>query len=34
MHFALRGYLFITLIALLGIAGSWSEDPTFDGAWM
>ena len=34
MHFALRGYLFITLIALLGIAGSWSEEPAFDGAWM
>lgn len=34
MHFALRGYLFITLIALLGIAGSWSDDPAFDGAWM
>jgi uncharacterized protein (DUF58 family) len=34
MHLALRGYLFITLIALLGIAGAWSEDPTFDGAWL
>ncbi len=34
MHFALRGYLFITLIALLAIGGSWSEDPAFDGAWM
>jgi uncharacterized protein (DUF58 family) len=34
MHFALRGYLFMALIALLGIAGAWSDDPTFDGAWM
>ncbi len=34
MHFALRGYLFIALIALLGVAGTWSEDPSFDGAWM
>jgi uncharacterized protein (DUF58 family) len=34
MHLALRGYLFIALIALLGIAGAWSEDPAFDGAWM
>jgi uncharacterized protein (DUF58 family) len=34
MHFALRGYLFIALTALLAIAGTWSEDPTFDGAWM
>ena len=34
MHFALRGYLFLALIALLGIAGSWTDDPSFDGAWM
>lgn len=34
MHLALRGYLFIALTALLAIAGTWSEDPTFDGAWI
>lgn len=34
MHFALRGYLFITLIALLGIAGTWSDEPVFAGAWL
>lgn len=34
MHFALRGYLFLALIALLGIAGTWSEDPAFAGAWL
>jgi uncharacterized protein (DUF58 family) len=34
MHFALRGYLFIVLTALLGIAGSWTDEPAFDGAWM
>ena len=34
MHLALRGYLLIALIALLGIAGTWSEDPAFAGAWM
>jgi uncharacterized protein (DUF58 family) len=34
MHFALRGYLFIALMALLAIAGAWTEDPAFDGAWM
>lgn len=34
MHFALRGYLLIVLIALLAIAGSWSEEPAFAGAWM
>jgi uncharacterized protein (DUF58 family) len=34
MHLALRGYLFMALIALLGIAGAWSDDPAFDGAWM
>ncbi|HUQ10452.1 MAG TPA: DUF58 domain-containing protein [Steroidobacteraceae bacterium] len=34
MHFALRGYLFMALIALLGIAGAWSDDAAFDGAWM
>ena len=26
MHFALRGYLFIALTALLGVAGTWSDD--------
>jgi len=34
MHLALRGYLFLVLIALLGIAGTWSEEPAFEGAWM
>lgn len=34
MHFALRGYLFIVLTALLGIAGAWSDEPAFDGAWL
>jgi len=34
MHFARRGYLFIMLTALLGIAGTWSDEPTFTGAWL
>ena len=34
MHFARRGYLFIVLTALLGVAGTWSDDPTFAGAWL
>jgi uncharacterized protein (DUF58 family) len=34
MHFALRGYLFIALTALLGIAGTWSDVPAFAGAWL
>ena len=34
MHFALRGYLFIGLIALLGVAGTWSQVPAFEGAWL
>ncbi len=34
MHLALRGYLLIVLIALLGIAGTWSDDPAFESAWM
>jgi uncharacterized protein (DUF58 family) len=34
MHLALRGYLFIVLTALLAIAGTWSQEPAFDGAWM
>jgi uncharacterized protein (DUF58 family) len=34
MHFALRGYLFIVLTALLAVAGTWSDDPSFAGAWM
>jgi uncharacterized protein (DUF58 family) len=34
MHLALRGYLLIALIALLGIAGTWSEEPAFAGAWL
>ncbi len=34
MHFARRGYLFIALIALLGVAGTWSDDPAYAGAWL
>jgi uncharacterized protein (DUF58 family) len=34
MHFALRGYLFVALTALLGVAGMWSEVPGFAGAWL
>ena len=34
MHFALRGYLFIALTALLGVAGTWSDVPGFAGAWL
>jgi uncharacterized protein (DUF58 family) len=34
MHFALRGYLFIVLTALLGVAGTWSAVPGFEGAWL
>lgn len=34
MHLALRGYLFIVLTALLGVAGTWSDDPAFSGAWL
>ncbi|HET9861907.1 MAG TPA: DUF58 domain-containing protein [Steroidobacteraceae bacterium] len=34
MHLALRGYLFVMLTALLGIAGTWSDEPAFASAWM
>jgi uncharacterized protein (DUF58 family) len=34
MHFALRGYLFVALTALLGVAGTWSAVPAFSGAWL
>ena len=34
MHFALRGYLFVVLTALLGVAGMWADDPAFSGAWL
>jgi len=34
MHFALRGYLFVALTALLGVAGTWSDVPAFSGAWL
>jgi uncharacterized protein (DUF58 family) len=34
VHFALRGYLFLGLTALLGVAGTWSQEPAFIGAWM
>src|SRR3954469_16467421 len=33
VHLARRGYLLIVLIALLGIAGTWSDDPAFASAW-
>ena len=34
MHFAIRGYLFIVLTALLGVAGTWSDEPAFATAWL
>ncbi len=34
MHFAVRGYLFIVLTALLGVAGTWSDEPAFATAWL
>jgi uncharacterized protein (DUF58 family) len=34
MHFAARGYLLIALIALLGVAGTWSDEPAFATAWL
>jgi uncharacterized protein (DUF58 family) len=34
VHLARRGYLLILLMALLGIAGTWSDDPAFEGAWL
>ena len=34
MHLARRGYLLIVLMALLGIAGTWADDPAFEGAWL
>jgi uncharacterized protein (DUF58 family) len=34
VHLALRGYLFVMLTALLGIAGTWSDEPAFATAWM
>ncbi len=34
MHFARRGYLLIALIALLGVAGTWSDEPAFATAWL
>jgi uncharacterized protein (DUF58 family) len=34
MHFAVRGYLFVALIALLGVAGTWSDEPAFADAWL
>jgi uncharacterized protein (DUF58 family) len=33
MHFASRGYLLLVLIALLGVAGAWSDEPAFASAW-
>jgi len=34
MHFSVRGYLFVVLAALLGVAGTWSDDAAFEGAWL
>jgi uncharacterized protein (DUF58 family) len=34
MHFAIRGYLFVVLTALLGVVGTWSDEPAFASAWM
>jgi len=34
MHFSVRGYMFVVLTALLGIAGTWSDDSAFSGAWL
>jgi len=34
MHFAVRGYLFIVLTAMLGLAGTWSDEPAFASAWL
>lgn len=34
MHFAVRGYFLIALIGLLGVAGTWSDDPAFSTAWL
>jgi uncharacterized protein (DUF58 family) len=34
MHFAVRGYLLIVLIALLGVAGTWTDEPAFATAWI
>jgi uncharacterized protein (DUF58 family) len=34
MHFALRGYLLVALIALLAIAGLWTDDPVFATGWL
>jgi uncharacterized protein (DUF58 family) len=34
VHFALRGYLLVALIALLGVAGTWTDDSAFATAWL
>ena len=34
MHLAVRGYLFVALIALLGVAGTWADEPAFASAWL
>jgi len=34
VHFAVRGYLLVALIALLGVAGLWTDDPAFATGWL
>jgi uncharacterized protein (DUF58 family) len=34
MHLAVRGYLLIALIALLGVAGTWTDDAAFATGWL
>ena len=34
MHFAVRGYFLVALIALLALAGTWSDDPAFATGWI
>ncbi len=33
MHLANRAYTFLALIAVLAIAGTWSDEPALQGAW-
>src|SRR3954462_15923797 len=34
MHLAVRGYFLIALIALLGVAGTWTDDAAFATGWL